>query len=665
MIRHSLGLSRYIAAVASAWSPREPIPLAEWCSREIHLPLTSGPNPRIDLDRFAYIREMLAAAEDPEVDEIILMTATQVGKTTALQLILAGLAVLYPAPAMLCAPDRDAVKKLRDKFYALCDASPILAARVPPRHKRNMSEIDFGASICHLAWTGNPQRVSGESCRVVLVTETDRSHRVSHEGALHKLIGERVKAWHNSLKVFEGTPTDEHSVIDMLYQQSTRERFLVPCPHCGQYQVLRFFLPSDGEHAGRGGVDGYKDPQGNYLSPDAAEAAGFYRCLNDCRIEDCHKPAMIAAGRWCPAGCQVAADGSLSGQPERNKTRRGFGWLSSLYADTITFGRMAREYLESREHEQSYQSFLNNWCGMRYRPRTKTPRAYELYKRLKSPYRRGYVPPEALFLTAGCDVQDNGSYWVVRAWGAGCTSWLVDWGFCPISSDAEGKRTLGSQLTPLQGVVIERDWPVEGKTYWGHATLRVLKTAIDCAHEPAMVHDFVRHFHADLVLTVAGDTKPQAGLRYNFSVVDRNLRTGKVYPGGLKRWAINTPYYLTDIQGRWQAPLDEPGAWWLNAADYDELRAYLDQITNMGRVSKTDRRGLTVMHWECLRPSIGEHYCDCETYLRAAADMVVGGIWDHVVERFRPARPDTPAHPQDQASKDFNIKSRGKGFMRG
>lgn len=197
-----------------AWAPREAVSLSQWCGKNLYLPAETGPTPgRFDLERFPWAAEILDAAEDPETEEIILVGATQWGKTTIGQAILAGLAALHPAPAMLCAPDTDATRKLRNKFYGMCDATPALSAMVPPLHKRNMSEIDFGDSLCHLAWTGNTQRVSAESCRVVYVTEVDRAHRAMHEGALHKLISERVKMWFNFLKVFEGTPTDEDSTI--------------------------------------------------------------------------------------------------------------------------------------------------------------------------------------------------------------------------------------------------------------------------------------------------------------------------------------------------------------------------------------------------------------------------------------------------------------------
>ncbi len=653
------------AGMHNAWAPRERMGSAEWCARELYLPAEAGPNPgRVDWERFPYGREILDSIDDPEVEEIVICTATQVGKTTILQAILASLAVLRPSPAMLCAPDADATKKLRNKFYALCDASPALRHKVPPPHKRNMSEIDFGDSICHLAWTGNPQRVSAESCRVVLVTETDRAHNAIHEGALHKLISERVKAWFDYLIVFEGTPTDENSTIMDLYEKSDKCKFHVPCPHCGHYQPLRFFVHKEGPYVGFGGVGGLKDDNDNWLSADKVRDAAFYLCEKGCRIEQREKDEMVRKGAWCPEGCKIGTDGAMTGTPKRSRRRKGFAGLCSLYADTITIGRMAAEYLESRDKLDEYRNFINNWCGMRWLTPSKTPKWSTLGRRLSAGHKPGTVPPGAFFLTAGSDFHDDCTYWVVRAWGEGCTSWLVNWGKVNQTFDGQMQSKPDGHMTPLDGLVINREWPLVTENALGAKTLQVLKMGIDCGWNPGLVHDFARKYHKDLVLTVAGDAKPTQGIKYSFNVVDRNQRTGKPYPGGLRRWAINTEHYKADLIGRYTAPLDEPGAWFLTGASLDDVATYLRQITNEGQVSVTNRTGHTRLVWQMLQPGIGNHYFDCEVIARAVADMVVNGNWENLIARFRRPPKRQEAREGDE-KQGFVRRPQGGGFIRG
>jgi len=638
--------------------------LLSWCQTELRLPAKTGPTPgRYDLARYGYCREILQAADDPTVEQIVLQMATQVGKTQLLQAILAGLAVVNPAPAMLCAPDRDATRELRDRFYLLCEATPDLSGRIPPAHLRNEQWIDFGDSLCHLAWSGSAQRISGKSCRVVLVTETDRARKQTHEGAFFANIANRVKAWHNFLILYESTPTDDSSAIARLYDETDRRRYWVPCPHCGRYQPLNFFPETEGAYAGRGGVCGLKDADGNWLTPDAVLHTAWYCCLNGCRIETRQKTAMTARGVWCPAGCEVDAEGQLTGEPAVSARRRGYQ-LSSLYADAISFGRYAAEYLSARGEEKEYQNWINNWEGRRYRVRTKTPRGYELWRRLRGAHGRGVVPAWALFLTAGCDVHDDNARWIVRAWGEGGSSALVDWGVSPVAVTEEGHRRPGTQLAPLKGMVIERAWPVAGEANpIGLAELGVLKTGIDSGHEPLMVHNFARQFHPDAVLCVAGDTKPSDGVPWTFSIVEKNLRTGKKYPGGMRRWAINTDHFKTDLHARWSAPLDEPGWWLLTDAAWDQAKPYLQEVCNEGKITTRNKRGFPETRWQVLQSGLGNHFLDCEVYARALAEMVVGGDWQNLAGRFR-RPPPKPPEPADAGSSAGFIRRPSGGFLK-
>lgn len=652
--------------MAECFAPRRRESLSAWCEREVYLPLQTGPNPRVDFDRYPYARGIVDAADDPEVEEIVMKMATQVGKTTVLQLILAALAVLRPSPAMLVAPDSIAVKKLRDKIYGLCDATQALRHLVPPRHLRNMSEIDFGNCICHLAWTGNPQRVSAESCRVVCVTEVDRSRHATREGAMEKLVGERTKSWHRSLKLFEGTPTDQDSAISDLYESSDKRTFLVPCPHCGHRQMLRFFVQTDGPYKGCGGVGGIKGDDGQWVSTDQAIQEAYYVCEHGCRIDQRDKDAAVRRGVWCPEGCSVDGDGNVVGTPARSPRRAGFGNLCSLYSPTVTIGQMAAEFFDSKGDEAKFQNFLNNWCGVRYTPRTKTPKSYNLWQRLRGPHARGTVPTLALFLTAAADVHDSDVRWIVRAWGEGASSWLVDWGFVPVQVDADGKVVLGSQLAPLRAAVLERDWLVNGENPLGQKSLRVARLAIDCGHEPLMVHNWARQFHSERVLTVAGDANPKPGVPWSFGLVEANERTGKRYPGGLRRWAINTDWFKQDLHDRWSAPLEGAGAWLVTSADWDEARSYMEEVANEGVITKHNKAGYPIRQWVMLRKGIGNHYLDCETYARAMADMVVGGVWDNLKERFSQAtrQQRRPVDGDGDGGRKGFVRRPGRGFGR-
>lgn len=625
---------------AAAWRPIARPPLAAWIPANVRLPSETSSNPGpYDLDRFPFWRGVLEACEDPETERVTMQAGTQIGKTTLLQVFLVALPVLSPAPAMLAGPDRDAVRELRDKFYRLAESTAQVDKMLPPTWRRNDQWIDFGTMLCHLAWSGNRQRLSGKSCKYVLCTEVDRWRQSPHEGATQNLIAERVKAFHRSLIIYESTPTDDTSAIADLYDQSDQRRFHVPCPACGHFQELRFFCHKEGVYAGAGGVAGLQTPTGEWLSPDQVLESAYYTCEKGCRIESEEKPAMIRRGRWVPKGQAIDEHGKLAGTPERSPRHAGFH-LSSLYAETVSFGRIAAEYLQSRDNQAQLQSFWNNWLGLRWVTTTRTPKWQRVGRRLAGGHRRGTVPAWAIFLTAGCDTQDDCAYWVVRAWGEGSTSALVDWGKVTQRYDADGRPIQDSDLDQLDDLIMVRALPLVQPNPIGLTQLRVRLANIDYqGHRTWQVFQWVRRRakYGDRLRIIAGDTRVPAGEFYRLSVIERT-QDGKNYPGGLRRWALDVDSYKEDVQARFEAPLDKPGAWYLTEKILEEGSDYLRQICNEGRRRTRDKRGREQMTWEIVDHRLGNHYWDCEIYARAAADMVTGMDWSDLAAKARPGK---------------------------
>jgi phage terminase large subunit GpA-like protein len=564
------------------------------------------------------------------------MAATQIGKTTLLQVILAALPLLMPAPAILGAPDRDACRELRDKFYRLAESSPVVSRLLPPEWRRNDQWIDFGNMLCHLAWSGNRQRLSGKACKYVFCTEIDRWRQSPHEGQTQQLIQERVKAFHRSLIINESTPTDESSAIADLYDASDQRRYLVPCPACGHYQELRFFPHKEGVYAGNGGVSGIQKDTGEWLTAEQARESTYYLCERGCRIESHEKQGMVANGKWIPKGQTINEKGKITGKPDRSPRHTGFH-LSSLYADTVDFGRMAAVYLESRDSQNLLQSFWNNWLALRWTTKVRTPKWQKVGRRLAAAYPRGTVPSGAYFLTAGIDTQDDCAYWVCRAWGEGSTSWLVDWGKVTRLIDGDGVIVPASDLDKLDELLLERWFPLLQSNRISQTKLRSRLSNIDYqGHRTWEVFNWVRDRKAlgDRLRIIAGDSRVPAGEFYRLSVIEKT-QDGKTYPGGLKRWAIDVDTYKEDVQSRFDAALDKPGAWFLPDKIVEEGGDYLRQICNEGRRMGRDKSGHETMSWEILDHRLGNHYWDCEIYARAAADMIVGLDWRDLVKRAK------------------------------
>lgn len=622
---------------ADAWAPVEHPPLADWCTKNLRMSAGyfAEPGP-FELTKRPYWREPLSCMEDPDVQRVTLMADAQAGKTVLIIAALIATSFVDPSPAMLAGPDQDAMRELRDKVYAMCLASPTVAPRVPPQPRWNDRHVDLETMYCYLAYSGSMQRLRGRTCKRVFCTEVDVWQDSPRLGKSAELIRARVKAFPEHLIVMESTPTDEASIVDAEYKRSDQRKFQVPCPHCGRYQELRFFPYRSGKFAGRGGVVGLTDAKGNDLTPDDARDTAHYLCIAGCKITSDQKSGMIVRGRWCPKGQRLTRRGKLVGRPLRGSRHAGFQ-LSAIYADHVTFGDVASEYLAAKE-TNSLRVFFNNWLGLPYAAGATMPKWRVLARKLQWSHRRGTVPAEAWFLTAAADVQADRVYWVVRAWGDRATSWLVDWG--QIKREAGDDRMdesglVASDLAQLVPRVLEQRFPVDGVNPLGRAELRVRVLGVDAGHRTTDVHQFVRSQPGGRVRALHGDDKVDPAAGYRMNLVEKNARTGKPYEGGLELWGIYVALYKEDLASRFQGEVNQPGAFRFPRGVIDEPDGvdYLRQLVNEGPVLVTLPSGRQVVKWQTRDRSLGEHYWDCEVYGRCLADMVTGGQWD--ADRWR------------------------------
>lgn len=630
-------LSRRIAA---AWRPKERIPTDEWVAKNCRLPAEFGTPGRFDLEDFPYWREVLQALDDPDTFEITLMAGTQIGKTETLKAILQSQADVNPGPQMFVGPDKDYILENREKIYRAAELNPVLRKRIPPESRRNARWLSFGNCYCYLGYPKNTQKISGKAVKLIMASELDRYDEAQTEGAIVKLITERVKSFMRYKIIWESTPQDENSKIADKYDDSDQRRWHVPCPHCGEYQSLQFYPHKEGDRKGLGGIQGLKNEDGSWKSKDEVRESAYYCCeVNGCRIGNESKMEMMSRGVWVPKGQHVTKQGKLAGKPLQSARHRGYQ-LWSIMSPAITFGDIAAEYLDSREDIAEMMNFINNWLGERFLERASVPHWKQLGARVRGTHRRGVLPPGVVFLTAAADKQQDRAYWVIRGWGENRTSWLIDFGMAPILRDANGHALRLSDLDQLQPLVLDQVFPYQVVNPWGWSERRVTVLGVDSGNWPAEVWEWVSRYPEDRVRAIAGSPHAKLGdPLFAMNVVEKNERTGKPYPGGFKRWALNVNHFKLDLLQRWEQPLDQAGAWFVTDDPPENLEDYLRQVTNEGQVPIRDKRTNKVKKiWKTLESGVGNHYWDCEVYNMALAEMIVDSDWSNLAQRFRPVQ---------------------------
>ncbi len=610
-----------------------------WCARHMRLDRQfESSSARLDLRHRPWWREILTALADPEVRQITVKASTQVGKTLTLIAALIYLAEHDPAPAMVVLPDEASAIEFRDRLYAnaaaTIKAGEATRIRVPKPWRWNRRWADLGTMRVYLAWSQARQRLRGRPCRRVFLSEIDVYEGHRNAGDPVAQSHQRTKAFLRYLHYHESSPTEHPSPIGTLEAKaSTRYRWQARCPQCGHQQELRFFLHDTGDFKGCGGIGGLRDAGGELVSGEIARAKAHYVCERGCRIDESQRLRFICDGEWVPL-----SRGNAQASPVE---RRSLGYhLWAIHSETQSFGDLAVSYVEAVA-EGKIRDWWGNMLGIEFRPAQKIPAWYEVGTRLAADHPRGYVPRQAWFLTAGLDLQQelNGCRFVVRAWGAHRTSWLVDWGWIDRQEDAAATDVVRSDLRLAGEQILQTQWPVwrqERTELIDLAAVPVRLLCVDSGHSPSAIHRWMRSLPeawtqgegSERVRAIKGDHALN-GVRFARSDLDRNVRTGERYEGGMTVWRLAVADLYPDLVDRLFAPAGKPGSWHVTSDAVTLGKAYLQQVCNLERRIVIDKNGRKKIEWGPRNHHLPVDFADCEVYAEFAAEMIVGSLgWD-------------------------------------
>jgi len=383
--------------------------LNEWSEQHALLTSTSAEPGRFRPWR--YQAGIADAITDPAVETITVMKAARVGysvvMTNAIGYFLQHdpCAVLVVQPRVEDAEDfskTEIVPMLRD-----IDVMAAIAGK--PKAKVATSTIlrktMLNGSSLALVGANSPGGFRRITARVVLLDEVDGfpAGGAGSEGDQVALAVQRTVSFWNRKIVLGSTPTIKGiSRIEKSWDESDQRKYFVPCPHCGEMQVLEWG-GKDLPH----GIKWRRDAEGRHL-PETA----FYVCAsNGCIIEEFDKPEMIARGEWRAT--------------KPFKGHAGFHiWAGYSPHVNASWGKLVAEWLEVKADPLRRQTFINLVRGEPYEDRgDKALSETSLLARRE--IWPGEVPPRAAVLTAGIDVQDDRVEIEVVGWGADEESWSL------------------------------------------------------------------------------------------------------------------------------------------------------------------------------------------------------------------------------------------------
>jgi phage terminase large subunit GpA-like protein len=605
-------VSQVIEDALRLWAPPPKQKLSEWAEANFRLSpeysAHSGP-----LKLYQFQREPLDAFTDPYVRHIVAMTSTQMLKTLLQQIAIAYVIARAPGPILAAQPTTsDAETFSKERLAPMIRDMECLRGRVSAEKKTSKDNC-----ILHKSFPGGSLSLIGaqtagdfarRSIRYFFADERDKwKENVGKEGDGFSLGVKRTSTFRSLAKIIEAcSPTIEgRSQIARAYADSDQRKFWIPCPECGELQVLQW---------ARVRFD-TTNPMGTTK----------YYCVK-CE----HGFSDVARWDRCEQGVWRA--------DKPFESTAGF-WISELYSPWKKLGELAVDFLSKKDNPATLQTFINTSLAETWREPGEAPPDYEKLMNVKraDPYTLGTVPAGPLFLTAGVDVQKTWLEGYVWGWGADRHRWVIDW-----------FRIEHSPFEPAAWVELDerlaRTYSRADGTKFG-----IVRMCIDAGFAGNEVYNFARRHGSSRVMAVDGRETGR-------SIVDPPSLvvltvSGRRIKRGCRLWPVNVSACKQELYANLNLPRPSkdadplPAGWVHFPTDLPE--EFYKQITAEEFRLSTRYSGVRKYHWEPIENRRSEAL-DAADYARAGAfsigvDYLTPEQWKRLEEQAA-LKPPSIAH---------------------
>lgn len=540
-------------------APPPRLTVSEWAEQNLILSerSTNWPGP-YRTRRSPYVREILDLFADPSVSEITLCFAAQAAKTMTLMAMLCYAIDHDPGPSLWVMPNDDLCKSFsRQRLHPLLEDCPATRRHLPNSASLfGLQEMHFDRMGLAVVGSNSPANLSSRPVRYLFLDEVDKYPGASNkEAGAVQLAVKRTRAFWNRKIIRASTPTVEDGEIWRAFQRGDQRRYMVPCPHCGNTLAMGLSQLKFGHCKING-----------RWNKKRVRRETYYECHHcEHRITDQDKLTMLRGGRW---------------EPTNQEGDHPSFHLSALYPEWVEFGEIADGWVESQGSHDQLRDFLNSTMAEPWINQGKRLITEELVVHVGM-YQTDQCGPEPIALIVTVDVQENGFFYVIRAWTYRAASRLVRYGFLQTWQDVAG----------LFDQVFEDD---EKKR------LKITHCLVDSGARTGEVYEFCAR---------TGATPIKGNKQYSQASM---VVPGKAFSGLVidKGQAADQLYHF-----RMMIRPGDPGFWELPR---DVGVDYLDSILVYEKQERRTKTGKVVIEWKSKNESI-EHYADCEIYQEAAA----------------------------------------------
>lgn len=391
--------------------PTPPLTLSQWADQHRVISAENSPFPgRWHTNLTPYLREIMDACSDPSVHRVVILKSAQVGYTDGVLGNLTGYFIdQQPAPILLIQPTAEFAKQWsKERLAPMLRDTPRLRGKVKESGRRDskntISLKVFPGGYLAIVGAQSATGLASRPIRVVLGDEIDKyvaaaKGGTNFEGDPLSLAETRTQNFPNRLTVLGSTPSyKETSRICAEYELSDQRVFLVPCPHCGYRQALKW----SNVHWEN------QDPATVTYTCGEITSEGELAAGCGKPIPESAKAAMVQAGEWVP---------QRPGRPTRGYR------IWAAYSLLTTWSVLVERFLRAKDKPEQLHSFVNEVLGEPWQEKGEAVEYGALVGRRES--FAAEMPKDAGFLTAGVDVQGDRLEASVWAWGIGEEAWVL------------------------------------------------------------------------------------------------------------------------------------------------------------------------------------------------------------------------------------------------
>lgn len=394
--------------------------VAEWADENRMMVSDSSSEPgRWRTDRAPYQREPMEAFTHPNVWKIVLLWASQVGKTE-LELNMMGRAIdIDPGPMMFVQPTDDFAKDFSKRRIApMIRACKVLSEKVCEAKSRDGSNTlnmkCFPGGSLAITGANSPTELAGRPVRYVFADEIDRFPKsAGTEGDPVLLVERRMETFYNRKMVLTSTPTIKgNSRIEDEYMAGTQEEWHTKCPKCGAFSYIRFSdICFDKKPYDRNGEKWFEAENVTWRCPVCKQHSGEH-------------DVKRSEGKWI-----------AKNEAALEKGIRSFR-VSAFVSPWARWEAIADMFLDTRSDPNKLQVFYNTRLGETWEIKDRSGVPEKLHARRE--HYNAEVPTGVLVLTMGIDTQDNRLEYEVVGWNREEESWGISRGVIPGRADAPG-----------------------------------------------------------------------------------------------------------------------------------------------------------------------------------------------------------------------------------